>query len=216
MALEATHIKFALDLKEKYQVEDLQKYISGSIYPDSRYISRIPREKTHFNGLLSPLFFDTDFKKGWSSHFLCDKVQGDAMNELFSDIIDVTTSQKVYGSDWWITISSLKVIQDILICRDFDVQPYLPLLEYVETPNEESVEKVKEFNKIIQDTYFNKKSFTLDDAVEMWLKFGVGEEIENRMKKTCEQYLNNPDIMRRIDLLYEKMIGLSFEYINFT
>ena len=38
MALEATHIRFAYDLKEKYKITDLEKYISGLIYPDSRYI----------------------------------------------------------------------------------------------------------------------------------------------------------------------------------
>ena len=47
MALEATHMRFALDLKNKYQVRNIKKYIVGTIYPDSRYLSGIDRTLTH-------------------------------------------------------------------------------------------------------------------------------------------------------------------------
>ena len=66
MALEATHIRFALDLKDKYQVKDLEKYISGTIYPDSRYVSEIGRELTHPKDYLDwDIFAVDDFKKGF-------------------------------------------------------------------------------------------------------------------------------------------------------
>lgn len=41
MALEGTHIRFALDVGDKYNIKDLGKYISGTLYPDSRYITGI-------------------------------------------------------------------------------------------------------------------------------------------------------------------------------
>lgn len=47
MALEASHIRFALDLKDKYSIQDVQKLVSGTVYPDSRYATKIDRQLTH-------------------------------------------------------------------------------------------------------------------------------------------------------------------------
>lgn len=41
MALEATHLRFALDLLPKLEVKDINDYLAGSIYPDSRYTTGI-------------------------------------------------------------------------------------------------------------------------------------------------------------------------------
>ena len=68
MALQATHIKFALDLQAKYNVKNLEKYISGANYPDSRFLTGVGREKTH--DLDSLELLDSDFKKGWHNHLI--------------------------------------------------------------------------------------------------------------------------------------------------
>jgi hypothetical protein len=47
MALEATHIRFALDLKDTYGVNDVHAFVSGAVYPDSRYVMGIDRIATH-------------------------------------------------------------------------------------------------------------------------------------------------------------------------
>ena len=47
MGLEATHIRFALDLKEDLDAKDLNKYLSGAIYPDSRHVTKLERKVTH-------------------------------------------------------------------------------------------------------------------------------------------------------------------------
>jgi hypothetical protein len=41
MALEASHIRFALDLKEKFKVNNVQKYVYGTTYPDTRVLTRM-------------------------------------------------------------------------------------------------------------------------------------------------------------------------------
>ena len=51
MAFTATHIKFALDFKDKYDIKDLSHYLSGAIYPDSRYVTGIDRNLTHNSDL---------------------------------------------------------------------------------------------------------------------------------------------------------------------
>ena len=58
MALEATHIRFAFDLKDVYDVSDIDAFVSGSIYPDSRYVTGIDRLATHPEGYLN----DPEFK----------------------------------------------------------------------------------------------------------------------------------------------------------
>ncbi len=61
MSLEATHIRFALDLKDKYRVQAIEKYISGTTYPDSRYVTKIDRGLTHNDDILTPGFAKDDF-----------------------------------------------------------------------------------------------------------------------------------------------------------
>lgn len=75
MSLEATHIRFALDLKDEYKIKDIKKYISGTVYPDSRYITGIDRNLTHYNDILKPEFAKDDFKKGWQVHQICGMIR---------------------------------------------------------------------------------------------------------------------------------------------
>lgn len=43
MPLEATHIRFALDLLNKYKIKNIDQYIAGAVYPDSHYITGIKK-----------------------------------------------------------------------------------------------------------------------------------------------------------------------------
>ncbi len=75
MSLIATHIRFAINLKDIYHVQDIEKYIAGTVYPNSRYVTKIDRKLTHNNNILRPTFTKDDFKKGWQVHQICDIVQ---------------------------------------------------------------------------------------------------------------------------------------------
>ena len=76
MALEATHIRLAFDLKERYGVKDVKRYIAGTIYPDSRYVAHIDRMATYPEDYLDwDLNRMDDFKKGWFVHLFADHVQ---------------------------------------------------------------------------------------------------------------------------------------------
>ena len=88
MSLEATHIRLALDLQDRLNISDRKKYISGTVYPDSRYISKIDRRFTHNPELVNELDGSDDFLKGMAVHYLCDKVALDIHKEWFYDLLD--------------------------------------------------------------------------------------------------------------------------------
>ena len=113
MALEATHIRFALDVKDEYNISSLEKYLSGTIYPDSRYITCSDRDLTHSDGLLSLDFAKDDFRKGWYIHLVCDKVQAIVKEES-----RVSSSNK---TDDWVLSTAIKNIQDIKDVQCFDI-----------------------------------------------------------------------------------------------
>ena len=58
MSLQITHIRFALDLHKELNITSLDQYISGTIYPDSRYMTGIDRSLTHSDTLLTQ--FDSE------------------------------------------------------------------------------------------------------------------------------------------------------------
>jgi hypothetical protein len=121
MSLGATHIRFALDVKEEYKIKDLEKYISGVIYPDSRYITGIDRNLTHAHDLFVA---DSDFKRGWQVHLICDEVQEAKRKELLPDLY------KDKNIDPWITNTAIKIIQDIDDFEAFNIQDYLDFFVY--------------------------------------------------------------------------------------
>ncbi|MEK7102418.1 MAG: hypothetical protein AAB912_02170, partial [Patescibacteria group bacterium] len=101
MPLEATHIKFALDVQDKYSVQDVGKYLSGTIYPDSRYVTKIDRALTHGDYLLSPDFAIDDFKRGWATHFVCDKLFNKITDKNFPEYFNEQT-RAGSETEWWI------------------------------------------------------------------------------------------------------------------
>ncbi len=205
MALAATHIKFALDIKDVYDIKNIAAYVAGTSYPDSRYISGIDREKTHFEELLSQEFLTTDFKKGWSVHALCDKVQNTLFHQIFPDCLE-GVEHGGGKSEWWIRVSALKGLQEILVMKEFDIQPYLPLLEYVENPNSERLEDVTKFNQIIQRLYKDKKSLTPKEVASLWTELGVENNLVSLIEEKINTYLENPGVVKRMEKVYQEMI----------
>ncbi len=166
MALECSHIRFAVDVKDQFDVKEMKRYISGTIYPDSRYITGIDKNLTHDKNFLKETFYkDDDFKKGWAVHLICDKIQRIIMEQIFPDILSKKNFQ---SSELWITRAAIKVVQDILDFKKFDIQNYLHYLKHVETPNNESLDQLKEYNQIFIDTYKDKEEIAIIDEYMMW------------------------------------------------
>jgi len=202
MSLEATHIRFALDLMDDYQVQDVEKYISGAIYPDSRYITRIDRNLTHGDDIILPEFAKDDFRKGWQTHQICDNLQNEKRKELFPELF-LTYEE---GSNEHIVASAIKIIQDMNDFKGFDLQDYLKYLNYDFNPNGENIEKVKRYNQLMIDFYKDKDKIKVDDYYKMLLGLGIEEELGKKILFKTKKFFKNQSLIERIHSLYDEMI----------
>lgn len=202
MALEATHIRFALDLQQKYQVRNLQKYISGTIYPDSRYVTRLDRTFTHPQNYMDwDLTQVDDFQKGWYAHLLCDKIQRLVMKEMIPTAFEGTTGQ---GSEVWIKHTALKILQDMDDVHQFDIKAALPNLEYIENPNKERVDLLIRYNQIFIRLY-TEPHLNLDRYILMWKEMGLGDDIAIKVKEQVLEYQADKGIMDSLKKVYSRM-----------
>jgi len=204
MALEATHIKFALDLRDKYKPSDLGQYICGTVYPDSRYLTGIDRHLTHEESLVDKRNAD-DFSKGWAVHFLCDKIDNMLIGENFPELLSNKNKE-----EWWVNLSAIKNVQDICLVKNFDVRGYLKYLDNLYNPNGEDLGKIRGYNQLIQNFYRNKE-IDAEDCRKMWLGLGVESRLVDLVHiATCE-LLNREGVNIVMENLYKEMLARASE-----
>lgn len=202
MALEGTHLRFALDIKDKYRISDLNKYLSGTIYPDSRYITGIDRNLTHPEDFLDNDFFqEDDFKKGWFVHLLCDKIQYNITTQKFPAIFANEDKFEV-----WADHSALKILQDIEDIKKFDIVKHLPALDYVKNPNGEEIEKLRGYNKMFQKMYADPSGVDVEVCCDMWKELGVNEEYVDKIREKVKEYRKNLELMEFVRDIYDDML----------
>lgn len=220
MALEATHMRFALDLKNKYQVRNIKKYIVGTIYPDSRYLSGIDRTLTHSEKFLDENFAKNDFHKGWQVHQLVDIIQTEIIKELFPNFVPIFAKENKFIQNEWHTFSAIKIIQAMDDMQKFDLQKCLTYLNsYAFNPNGENLEDIKKYNQIMIDLYQGKKITTIDDNYKMWVALGVNKKDGLEIKKQTQKLLKDKNIISEILGIYDKMLervedGKIFKILN--
>lgn len=204
MAWEATHIRFALDLKDEYKIQDIEKYISGAIYPDTRFITGVNRNLTHDINILSTEFAIDDFKKGWQAHLICDAFLEKMRMKYFSEL---TLSGNInQGDDFWVAISAIKIIQDMNDFKSFDLQNYLKYLYYVNNPLGEDINDIKKFNNLVIALYDNKKEVKVDDYCRFLQSVGISKEQREKIKEKTKEFLDDIELLNRINSIYNKII----------
>jgi hypothetical protein len=204
MALEGTHIRFALDLKDKYGVTDLCKYIVGTVYPDSRYVTNIAREATHPEDFPKwDIESANDFKKGWAVHLLADEVQYHIIQEFLPETF---RGERGQGSETWIKQSAVKTLQDMEDMKGFDIKPHLPCLRQAETPNGESVEAMERYYGIFLEMYADPQRLGITSGYEMWRRLGVSDDLCEQIELKVESYASDPQTMAAIKGIYPEML----------
>ncbi len=203
MALEATHIRFALDMQEKYKPTDVGKYVAGAIYPDSRYVTGIDRHLTHLEEGDREKLLQSDFGKGWHAHLVCDDVQYEVTKELFPEVFEVKMG---HGSEGWVKHSALKVLQDVDDVRQFDLRSFLPFLEHSENPNGEDATKLQAYNRMFALMYAGGTIPTLNEYYEMWRKWGIGDDLAGQIIRQVETYATDEKIIDIIGQIYTKTL----------
>jgi len=209
MALEASHIRFAIDIKDKLHVKDLKKYIPGIIYPDSRYVTKIDRELTHPRYLLDNHYSHLDdFNKGCYAHLLYDKILRDYTKETLSKVfLDIESFQDP-GQELWIRLTALKILQDIDDVKKYEISVYLPHLDYIENLNGENVEALLRYNKYFQEMYAIPQQMSINNYYEMWIFFGIGSDLTGKVKTQIEAYQKNSIIQEFIKTVYSQTLKM--------
>lgn len=204
MALVVTHIKLAVDLEKQLQVKDIKRYIAGTVYPDSRYVTGIARELTHPSGFLNWSWWELDdFKKGWFAHLIVDEAQ---WRFTKAELPQVLAGEVRPGNEYWIKYSAFKILQDLEVLKKFDVTPYLPYLKLVENPNSEDLFKLKQHNEMFISMYANQAAVDIKVSLKMWEKLGVDENLVTKMGQWVQQYLNDRKMMFIISESYSKTL----------
>jgi hypothetical protein len=205
MALEGTHIRFAAAFAEKLVVQNIGTYISGTVYPDSRYLTGALREATHPKDLTLETAGDDDFKKGWYMHLLCDNLTREVYFEWFGEFL--SGSEIRGGNPVWVETTALKVLQDIEDVQKFSITDYLPYLDYVENPNGKDIAPIKRFNTLLQEMYADPKYLKVEHQYKMWLEWGLSEEKKDELMALCHDYQKNSVIMEKIPKVFEEMLA---------
>lgn len=206
MSLEATHIRFSLEIRDNLEVDDLEKYIAGTIYPDSHHLSRVERSLTHNLDYFKGKKNLTDFEKGWLSHVLCDRVFKEVTEDKFSDLILFDSHEHR-----WPAITAIKIIQDLKDFSSYDIQAVIDFLDYYEIHFREDERRVIEYNGIIKNMYKNRNRTTAEDCLLMWEKLGTIRNEMALLRKRVVEFHEDEKLINRINDNFEDGMDL---YVN--
>lgn len=206
MALPATHIKFALDLKGDFGIKDVRKFVSGTVYPDSRYITKIDRDLTHNDDVAKNEFAKNDFKRGWQLHQVCDITQHYAFRKIIPLLDRHPHQPEKWPEDKWLDFAAAKIVQDMMLVKQFDLDSYLERLDYVINPNGEDVDQIRRFYKAVIDLYKGKKEITADGIYRFWLALGLGEKLGGKLKHRTEEFLLDNNLLNLMEQIYPEML----------
>lgn len=195
MALTATHLRFALEVKDGLNVQNLEQYFSGTMYPDSRYFTGVAREVTHDESLfVGDLRVLDDFRKGWAMHLVCDRSQGEAMNLLFPEEI----SSMMSGEESWILRTAFKVLQDIDDAKQFDANHFVRMMTWYQSPRgDETSEQLERYYGLYRDLYASSE-VTIESEMAVWERAGMDKVLIEKVKEKANELKNDPSAMARI------------------
>jgi hypothetical protein len=135
-----------------------------------------------------------------------DRIQADVFKEIFPELFGKFGDEKIYLSpENWAIRTGLKILQDLDDILKFPIKKYLKHLEYIETPNKEKKEVMRKYNEIIIDTYI-KDEVLHQDSINLWIRFGVREELIELIKEKTEWLILNKNVLKKIKLIYPATI----------
>ena len=200
MALPGTHLRFALDVAGHYPVHTMAHYLSGTVYPDSRWITGVKRGMTHGDRFLRKDFPDSDFNCGWHVHCLCDAVQTSIYERLLPEAENSNADQG------WVRLSAAKMVQDMRDVVIIDLKAHLPALDFVKAPCGEKIEAVRRFNGLVQKTYSVENGPLLEDYRQLWLSVGLSPSLAADIITATEQIMSDSSLVESIESAYDDMI----------
>ncbi|HSO18458.1 MAG TPA: hypothetical protein VLT88_03310 [Desulfosarcina sp.] len=198
MALPATHIRFAATAADRLGVTDMGAYLSGTLYPDSRWVTGIDRRRTHAPRCLDPDFASDDFTLGWHMHCLCDRMQGDIHAELLEDLPELTPEAR------WVRTSAAKVVQDMTDAARGGIGGHLPLLTQARSPNGESGGRVAAYLGMVRRAY-RKGTPDWSDYVRLWTDVGLDRLRVDRIRQQVRAIMVDEALVDALHGVFDRM-----------
>jgi len=203
MAMEVTHVRFARDLKEFLDIEDLDAYYSGSVYPDSRYFTGIDRKLTHGeNNPVNPFIEGlSDFEKGWASHFMYDRLA----KPYYLKLSPYSDDQLGFNNPFWQFSTAEKLIEDMESWQQLgEDHSIITDLRVYERPRGEDPALLEEYYEALRTSYL--KHLSLDVYVEFWKSINLNEDIIKALTMNVELILSDESLVKRIHDIYPSVL----------
>lgn len=211
MALVGTHIRFAHELADALAISNYIEYISGTLYPDSRYFTGVDRLLTHPRDAVEELLRGDDFKKGWAVHLMCDKLQREFTR---AQMPEVFAGQDGQLSDVWVRHSALKMLQDIVDVRAFEILEHLDDCKMTQAPFGESAEPLERYYAVAKTIYRTPAALTIETASQIWREFSIEEEYVARIRVQAQVYADDPQAQVLLRRIFDEMVVQGWAWLG--
>lgn len=196
MALPATHLRFAVDLADRFPIQSERRYLSGTLYPDSQWLTGVDRRSSHSQACSHPDFIMDDFTLGWHVHCRCDLIQTALFFDHFPDIEHLDEDKR------WLQLTVFKMLQDREDMMAFDLDSALAQLTHVQSPNGESPQQVKAYLDLVRDTYRGKKRLDMDDYHKLWISVGLAPQIAAMVMAETRRKADDKGLITQLQTIY--------------
>jgi hypothetical protein len=204
MALEGTHVRFALDLLPMLKIDDIGAYCAGAVYPDTRYVTRVDRNVTHGADCPHDPFAEglTDFQRGWATHLLYDHEAGGAMKVFLSPDLGPLGQGNAAGVEF----TAMKVVEDIeAVQRRAGVLEHLQNLSMRTSPSGEPLEKLQYHFSVTSKLY--QAVPTLEGYRQWFLDIGAPEELAVEIETRAKSMLENAEYSANLRAIYQQVLS---------
>lgn len=203
MALEGTHVRFALDLLPMLDIADIDSYCAGAVYPDTRYVTRVDRNVTHGPECPHDPFAEglSDFQRGWASHLLYDHEAGGAMKKHLSPELGPLGQ----GNAAWVEFTAMKVVEDMEAVRSRpDALTYLQNLSMPSSPSGEPLEKLQYHFSITSKLY--RAAPSLVEYRQWFIDIGAPEELATAIADRARAMLSDAEYSANLTAIYQRVL----------
>ena len=199
MAMQATHVRFAVALEDRLDVTNSHAYYSGAVYPDSRYITGVSREVTHEGSVPADPYEPglTDFQKGWATHLQYDLLANPITMQMFGYSIE----QDIY-QDAWIYPTAVKYIEDMKSARLLEEQMQHVFID--RAPEGEHLSALEKWYEALRNMYVTAPSSVADYAA---INTALPVAVVEKLHVAVEELRSDVAMVQRIEGIFDKVLA---------
>jgi hypothetical protein len=205
MSFQASHLHFADKVKDIIKPQALTRYFSGTIYPDSRYLTKVDREKTHTAVRIEPkkiLDLTDDFDKGWQIHLWYDKLGLHHLDQLILN--RAWTRADADDVKVWAQLTGAKLVEDLYWWQNTDWNKILPYLKFTNNPHGEDQQILNDWYQHFTDFY--QKQTNLQSYRQQAEFMGITPEKIELILEYAQNLYNDPSKRSQIEKIMDQVI----------